>query len=86
MQWPDLKNNSNFVDKGGYFEYQRKVKFGELVAWSGGSKGATGAGNSLGPHLHLTVKKGGKNVQPFFYIDDYLGTEYKKQPKGRNLG
>ena len=86
MQWPDLKNNSNFVDKGGYFEYKRKVKFGELVAWSGGSKGATGAGNSLGPHLHLTVKKSGKNVQPFFYIDDYLGTEYKKQPKGRNLG
>jgi len=86
MQWPDLKNNSNFINKGSYFQYYRKVKFGELIAWSGGSKGATGAGNSLGPHLHLTIKKGSTNVQPFFYIDDYLGTEYKKQPKGRNLG
>lgn len=33
-----------------------RVLEGELVALSGGAKGAPGAGNSTGPHLHLGVK------------------------------
>ena len=34
------------------------VKKGEIIGLSGGAKGATGAGNSSGPHLHFQIDKG----------------------------
>jgi murein DD-endopeptidase MepM/ murein hydrolase activator NlpD len=45
------------------------VKRGQVVGQTGGKKGETGAGNSGGPHLHFTLKKDGKNVDPMKYID-----------------
>ena len=50
------------------------VKKGQIIALSGGAKGAPGSGVSQGPHLHLTIreysKTGGKgqHVEPYKYI------------------
>ena len=45
------------------------VKRGQVVGLTGGKKDETGAGNSGGPHLHFTLKKDGKLVDPMKYID-----------------
>ena len=45
------------------------IKRGQVVGQTGGKKGETGAGNSGGPHLHFTLKKDGKLVDPMKYID-----------------
>ena len=45
------------------------VKRGQVVGQTGGKKGETGAGNSGGPHLHFTLKKDGKLVDPMKYLD-----------------
>lgn len=47
------------------------VKRGQVVGLTGGAKGETGAGNSTGPHLHFTLKKDGKQVDPLQYIDKF---------------
>jgi hypothetical protein len=45
------------------------VKKGQQVGLSGGAKGAYGAGNSTGPHLHWTLKKDGVKVDPMKYLE-----------------
>ena len=35
-----------------------QVKQGEIIGFSGGAKGASGSGNSTGPHLHFQLDKG----------------------------
>ena len=35
-----------------------KVKGGDLLGYSGGAKGDYGAGNTTGPHLHITIRPG----------------------------
>lgn len=45
-----------------------KVKQGQVIALSGGAKGAPGSGWSKGPHLHLTIRENGQHVNPFKYI------------------
>jgi murein DD-endopeptidase MepM/ murein hydrolase activator NlpD len=45
------------------------VKRGQVVGLTGGRKGETGAGNSGGPHLHFTLKKDGRLVNPMDHID-----------------
>ena len=45
------------------------VRRGQVVGLTGGIKGETGSGNSGGPHLHFTLKKDGKLVDPMKYID-----------------
>lgn len=45
------------------------VKRGQVVGLTGGKKGETGAGNSGGPHLHFTLKKDGKKVDPMDHVD-----------------
>ena len=52
----------------------QKVKKGQIIAFSGGEKGAPGSGVSQGPHLHLTIREydnttlKGKSVSPDKYI------------------
>lgn len=45
------------------------IKQGQVVGLSGGKSGAPGSGNSGGPHLHFTLKKDGKLVDPLQYIN-----------------
>lgn len=46
----------------------RHVNEGDLVAWSGGAKGALGAGSSTGPHLHAHVSVNGTR----YGMEEYL--------------
>lgn len=41
-----------------------RVKPGAILGLSGGAKGAPGAGNSTGPHLHLDYMRAGKFIDP----------------------
>lgn len=45
------------------------IQQGQIIGLSGGQPGARGAGNSKGPHLHLTLKRNGVRVDPLDYID-----------------
>jgi murein DD-endopeptidase MepM/ murein hydrolase activator NlpD len=49
------------------------VKQGDVIGLTGGAVGAAGAGNSQGPHLHFTLKKGGTPVNPMSYFGDSIG-------------
>lgn len=45
------------------------VKQGQTVGLSGGGRNDEGRGNSKGAHLHWTLKKDGKLVDPMVYVD-----------------
>ncbi len=52
------------------------VKRGQVVGLSGGGSDDPGRGNSQGPHLHFTLKKDGKLVDPMNYVDKFdVGTQ-----------
>ena len=40
------------------------VERGDVIGYTGGARGAAGAGNSQGPHLHYEVRVNGKAVDP----------------------
>lgn len=42
----------------------QRVEQGDTIAMSGGARGAPGAGNSQGPHLHYEVRRNGATVNP----------------------
>lgn len=42
--------------------HNSNVKMGDLIAYSGGAKGAPGSGSSTGPHLHIHGIKNGVRV------------------------
>lgn len=50
-----------------------RVNKGDVIAKTGGAKGAPGSGNSTGPHLHYEVRVNGKPVDPREY--------HQSQPK-----
>jgi murein DD-endopeptidase MepM/ murein hydrolase activator NlpD len=53
-----------------------KVTQGQVVGLSGGDANDPGRGNSGGAHLHFTLKKDGKRVNPIDYIGKFdLGTQ-----------
>lgn len=43
-------------------EHNEIVEIGQLIAYSGGAKGASGSGSSTGPHLHIHGIKNGLRV------------------------
>lgn len=56
----------------------RKVKAGDLIAYSGGAKGAPGSGNSGGPHLHFEVRdNGGVGAQGRENPENFFGKAFK---------
>lgn len=52
----------------------QRVVQGQVVGLSGGIEDSPGAGNSKGPHLHITLKKGGENGQKLNPVD-YINKE-----------
>ena len=57
------------------------VEAGQQIGLSGGARGAPGAGNSRGPHLHYEVRQGGRAVDPTraAYAADPMGNSAKAQ-------
>lgn len=61
-----LSRSNDFVLGGP----SRPVLEGELVAWSGGAKGAPGSGSATGPHLHAHVIVAGVRYGMEEYLAD----------------
>jgi hypothetical protein len=60
---------SELLHVSGFAGGNRSVSQGEVVAYSGGQKGAPGAGTSSGPHLHWTLKNAtGTQVDPLLHL------------------
>ena len=72
-----IKINCNNGDSVGYCHlkvvnenlYGLTVPKGFPIGVSGGGEGDPGAGNSMGPHLHYIIWKGGEKVNPINVMD-----------------
>jgi murein DD-endopeptidase MepM/ murein hydrolase activator NlpD len=62
------------------------VEQGNVIGLTGGAVGASGSGNSKGPHLHLTLKKDGQRVDPMQYFGSSIGTYYDDGKSGSMVG
>jgi murein DD-endopeptidase MepM/ murein hydrolase activator NlpD/GH24 family phage-related lysozyme (muramidase) len=49
------------------------VKKGQTIGKTGGGSSDKGRGNSIGPHLHFGLIKGGQHVDPELYLDKEIG-------------
>lgn len=51
------------------------ISKGQIVAYTGGAKGAPGSGKSTGPHLHFVVRhvRGGNSTDPMPYLLESTG-------------
>lgn len=58
-----------------------RVEQGDVIAMSGGARGAPGAGNSQGPHVHYEVRQNGERVNP----EQALGRETTVRPGAASL-
>jgi hypothetical protein len=59
---------------------------GDVIGLTGGAVGASGSGNSKGPHLHLTLKKDGQRVDPMQYFGSSIGTYYDDGSSSSAIG
>jgi hypothetical protein len=62
------------------------ISQGDIIGLTGGAVGASGSGNSKGPHLHLTLKKDGQRVDPMQYFGSSIGTYYDDGKSGSMVG
>lgn len=51
------------------------VNRGDVVGLSGGGKNDYGRGRSSGPHLHFTLKKDGRKVDPAHYMEKFNASD-----------
>lgn len=62
----------------------QRVEAGSTIALSGGEAGTENAGSSTGPHLHVSVKRNGQNIDPEGVIgrDQGVGGSGGNAPSG----
>jgi hypothetical protein len=58
----------------------QKVSIGETIGLSGGELGEVGAGESTGAHLHFSIIKDGKLVDPITFVQGKGVTGYETAP------
>jgi len=66
--WHADGSRDQFMHLSGFVK-EGNVKQGDIIGYSGGKKGAPGAGSSTGPHIHWHyILKNGTRVNPLEYV------------------
>lgn len=67
--WVEITGDDGIITRYGHLSgttvtQGSKVHAGQVIGQSGGAAGATGSGNSTGPHLHFEVRQGDHTIDP----------------------